>query len=106
MVLLCFAGVTFAILAHSRRKARLVSTPRQITISMDAQGRTEISGVSIGNTNLRDAALRLMDKLDVAPKIVIPKTMTNAQQASNFIQTLESLNRAGLMRQKQPNPYE
>ena len=73
---------------------------------MDAQGRAQIGGVAIGNTNVRDNAFKIMDKLDMKPKILVPITMTNAQQASNFIQVLESMNRAGLSREKKPNPYE
>ena len=98
--------VVLAVIARSRRQTQPVSSPNEITISMDAQGRAKIGGVTIGNTNVRDAALIVMDKLDVKPKIVVPKTMTNAQQASNFIEVLNSAGRAGLLREKKPNPYE
>lgn len=90
-----------AVLERSRREI-----PRELNVSMDAQGRAQIGGVTIGNTNVRDNAFRIMDNLDMKPKIVVPITMTNAQQASNFIQVLESMSRAGLSREKKPNPYE
>lgn len=72
---------------------------------MDAQGRAQIGGITLGNTNVRDAALDAMKKMDLGVKVEVPKTMTNSQQASNFIKVLESAGRAGLFDQK-PNPYE
>jgi hypothetical protein len=107
LMALCAGGaIAVTMIVRSRNTKPVFPSRPQVTISMDAQGRTEIGGVSVGNTNLRDSALQLMNKLDLQPKIVVPRTMTNAQQASNFIQTLESLNRAGLSREKRPNPYE
>jgi len=99
------AVIVLAIIARSHKQAQPMSSP-EITISMDAQGRAKIGGVTIGNTNVRDAALSVMDKLNVKPKIVVPNTMTNAQQASNFVDLLNSAARAGLLRDKEPNPYE
>src|SRR2546425_409136 len=90
----------------SPRLIHAVYYPLPRNVSMDAQGRAQIGGVAIGNTNVRDNAFKIMDKLDMKPKILVPITMTNAQQASNFIQVLESMNRAGLSREKKPNPYE
>jgi hypothetical protein len=100
------AALTIAAILRLHRAKPGLPSRRQVTISMDAQGRTQIGGVSVANTNVRDSALKLMDKLDLEPVIIVPRTMTNAQQASNFIQTLESLQRAGVSRQKTPNPYE
>ena len=100
------AALVFAVIARSGRRTQpVVSSPPEVTISMDAQGRAKIGGVTIGNTNVRDATLSMMDKLDVKAKVVVPNTMTNAQQASNFIEVLNSANRAGLFREK-TNPYE
>ena len=85
-----------AMLTALRRNHPPISSERKVTLSMDAQGRAQIGGVTLGNTNVRDAALGAMKKLDLGVKVEVPKTMTNSQQASNFIKVLESANRAGL----------
>ena len=105
-LLLIAAIVSIAFLTGSGEPAHPGSRLRKLSVSMDARGRAEIAGIPMGNTNVRDAAFKAMDKLAVEPRIVVPKTMTNGQQASNFIQVLESVNRAGLSREKAPNPYE
>src|SRR6185436_2139859 len=89
LIVLCVgAALTIGAILRPRRPKPVPPSRRHVTISMDGQGRTQIGGLSVGNTNLRDSALKLMDKLDLEPTIVVPRTMTNAQQASNFIQTL------------------
>jgi hypothetical protein len=97
--------VCFATVARSRKNQPPVSSERKVTLSMDAEGRARIGGVTIGNTNVRDASLGAIKKLDLGVKVEVPKTMTNAEQASNFIKTLEAAGRAGLFDQN-PNPYE
>ena len=99
------AIVCFAMLARSRKNHAPISSEHKVTLSMDAQGRAQLGGITLGNTNVRDAALGAMKKLDLGVKVEVPQTMTNAQQASNFIKVLESAGRAGLFDRK-PNPFE
>jgi hypothetical protein len=78
---------------------------------MDAQGRATVGGVTVGNTNVRDAVFSAMGNLNVKAQVVVPTTMTNKELASNFIEHINRMNRAGVHWEGQktvekPNPYE
>jgi hypothetical protein len=105
-ILVCFAAfIAFVVVARSRSRSHIIPPPLQLTVSQDAQGRAQIGSLTVGNTNVRDAIFAGMEKLNVKPKIVVPN-MTNLQQASNFIEQLNSMNKAGLFQDNRPNPYE
>jgi hypothetical protein len=100
------AVVVITLLVRAGKRAHEVTSRHDVTISMDAQGNAKIGGLTIGNTNLRDLTLSALEKLNMNAKVVVPRMMTNSEQASNFIEVLNSAARAGLLRDKKANPYE
>ena len=82
--------------------------PKLITVSMDTNGTARIGGVPLANTNIRDAAFLAMGAVGVKAGFAPPASaMTNMTHASNMLETLQSMTRAGLFSTNQPpNPYE
>src|SRR5688500_5836338 len=97
-IVLCVGSiVVFGVrLRHSRERTQGISARPEVAVSMDSQGRATVGGVTIGNTNVRDAVFSAMGNLNVKAQIVVPNMMTNGHQASNFIEQINRMNRAGV----------
>ena len=82
------------------------TTPRRITVTVDTNGAPRLGGVSLLNTNVRDRTFGAMGALGIKASLTVPP-ITNDTQASNVLETLKSMSRAGLFSTNQrPNPYE
>jgi hypothetical protein len=83
------------------------NTPPRITVTTDSNGNVRLGGVPLLTTNIRDGAFVTMGRLGIKAGLAVPSPPTNDAQASNILQTLQSMNRAGLLSTNPPpNPYE
>ena len=75
----------------------------------DSNGMPSLVGVSLANTNIREAVFQGMGAVGIKASIEQPQSFTNMAQESNFLETLDSMRRAGLFitnAPAKPNPYE
>ncbi len=79
-------------------------------VIIGADGQASIGGVTIRDTNVRDAAFRVLATSDSQRGIAIgAHAFTNDQQASNIIATLNAAARTGLLPPaptNAPSPFE
>jgi hypothetical protein len=82
------------------------TTPRRVTLTVGTNGAPRLAGVPLLTTNMRDRTFEAMGALGIKASLRIPP-LTNDTQASNVLETLKSMSRAGLFGTNQrPNPYE
>jgi len=100
VAIVCLAGFTFFVLSKPAK-------PAPVTFTADGNGRARLGGVPLLTTNLRDGTFAAMAALGIKAQLSIPSPPTNKTQESNLLETLQSMNRAGLFSTNQPpNPYE
>jgi len=85
------------------------TAPRRVVVAVDTNGVPRLLGISMANTNLRDGVFQAMGTAGLKASTKMPPGLSNTNQAavSNFIETLKSMDRAGLFpTNSSPNPYE
>ena len=101
--------LVLAVLTAVIAVALIVTKKGRVRFTTDSNGAPALVGVSFGNTNVRDAVFQGMAAAGIKASIEQPNSFTNMTQASNFVETLNSMSRAGLFstnRPTKPNPYE
>ena len=87
--------------------SRTTPGARRVTITMDSNGTARLGSVPLLTTNIRDGTFTAMGALGLKAGLLVPNTPTNKIEESNLLETLKSMNRAGLFStNKPPNPYE
>ena len=69
---------------------------RRITIVSDSNGVPHLAGMSLSNTNLRDATFTTMHAMGLKAGLAVPPLTNGDPKIINVLDTLESMKRAGL----------
>jgi len=107
---LAVLAVAVPVILFVTMRMRARSAPVRVVVSMDSKGNARLYGISLSNTNIRNAVFRVMGSAGLKVSARMPASVKPmSQQGSNIFETLIAIERAGLFATNTapaPNPYE